>query len=362
MNRFGSLLGLVVFLGCGFVARGAGPAAQATANDPLADVYPILEEATAKLSSLAMVAVESNGTTEDVSGVQRALIKNLARRSDLLIVSPDEVFKNVGMEFDASPAGLAAVAKKCSAQAVLYPQIIKSADELELTLVVVGDNATILLDRSVALQSLPPPDESVALPQPSLQPSPQPNAAGTQATAAQRNAAAEKFARQALALAMRARMMPGHRTTYLGPFNVVEYEHPPIVTGEDWYILQGGEIPISERLLAQLVGRDDIIQRIDKRVAPLKLGRNVGIGLTVAGFLTAGIAAPFVNNNSATTANTASACAITGLVAGLTGIVLWLLYEPQVAAVESPFPASHTISQDEAQTMVTDYNDALLQK
>ena len=161
---------------------------------------------------------------------------------------------------------------------------------------------------------------------------------------------------------MRDRVRPGYLTTYVGPFGGVEYEHPPQVIGEDWFILQGGEYPISERRLALLVGRDDIIKRIDKWVAPFATARNVGVGLTVGGILTAGIAAPFVNSDNNRTSTLASAFAIAGGAASLTGIVLWMIYGPQVSAIESPFPARHTISQDEAQQMVNDYNHELLQK
>jgi hypothetical protein len=161
---------------------------------------------------------------------------------------------------------------------------------------------------------------------------------------------------------MRERLRPGHLTTYVGPFGGAEYEHPPQVIGEDWFILQGGEYPISERRLALLVGRDDIIKRIDNRVAPFATARNVGVGLTVGGILTAGIAAPFVNSDNTRTSTLASAFVIAGGAASLTGIVLWLIYGPQVSAIESPFPEHHTISEDEAQQMVNDYNQELLQK
>jgi hypothetical protein len=84
--------------------------------------------------------------------------------------------------------------------------------------------------------------------------------------------------------------------------------------------------------------------------------------LTVGGFLTTGVAAPFVNSDNSKRSSTASAFAVAGVAAGLTGILLWMIYGPQLAAVESPFPTRHTISQDEAQKMVNDYNNALLQK
>ncbi len=181
MSRFASLLGLIVFLGGGFQTYATEPKAQADVTDPLAKVYPVLQEATAKLSSVAVLNVESNGTTEDVSGVQLALINSLAKQPDLLLISPDDVRKTVGVEFETSPAALAAVAKKCSAQAVLYPQIIQSNKELELTLLLVGDNAAILLDRAFALQSLPSPAERASAPQqnpPTLPPPPPPPPAG----------------------------------------------------------------------------------------------------------------------------------------------------------------------------------------
>lgn len=364
MNRLASMLSLIVLLAGTRGTLGAEPEMKDVKADPFVEVSSILRDATAKLSSIAVIQVESSGTTEDVSGVQVALIKTLARRSDLLTISPDEVIKMVGVEFETSPAALAMVAKKCSAQAVLYPQIIKSKEELDLVLVLIGDDAKVLLDRSFALTTLPSSREPVARPAtaPKATPQPPPPPPGAPPKPLSQDMAAAEFARKALSLAMRDKIRPGHVIMYIGPFGVMEYEHPSYVIGEDWFILLGADKPINERMLATLLHRDDIIQRIDKRVFPLKVARNVGIGLTVGGFIATVIALPFVNSDNSNQSSIASAFAVSGVAAGLTGVLLWMIYGPQISAVESPFPPSHTISQDEARKMVNDYNNALLQK
>jgi hypothetical protein len=124
-----------------------------------------------------------------------------------------------------------------------------------------------------------------------------------------------------------------------------------VVTGED--------TPVGELWLAEHAGRDDLVQRMRARIGEMKTLRNVGIGLTLGGFVTAGVAMPLWKTGSDDGLTAAGVVSGVGVVAGVVGLVLWLSYGPRAELAGGPESMEHLISREEAEALIREANRAL---
>ena len=50
------------------------------------------------------------------------------------------------------------------------------------------------------------------------------------------------------------------------------------------------------------------------------------------------------------------------MATGITGLILWMTYGPQIVGAQSPYPARHFIRREEAELLIHSYNEALQQE
>jgi hypothetical protein len=123
-------------------------------------------------------------------------------------------------------------------------------------------------------------------------------------------------------------------------------------------VVKGGH-PISELDLAKLSGRHDIAKRIEEDIGTAKTYRNVGIGMTLGGFIAAGIATPFFKAEGDDALTAAGVVVGSGLAVGVAGLVLWLIFGPDAAMADTPYPSRHLVTREEAEQMTDSHNDSL---
>jgi hypothetical protein len=85
----------------------------------------------------------------------------------------------------------------------------------------------------------------------------------------------------------------------------------------------------------------------------------VGIGMTLGGFIAAGVATPFFKAEGDDALTAAGVVVGSGLAVGVAGLVLWLLYGPDAALADTPYPSRHLITREEAEDMTDNHNDSL---
>ncbi len=329
-------------------------------------ILAALAEATKDLESLAVIGAEGTGTNDDLSGVATQMLAGLGPREGLRIIPPAETLGLAGPEFTISPAGIASVAKKASAQAALFPRVFKTARNYELHLWLLAADEKVLLDETFLLNSLPPPNTDlapVAAPKPAAG-NADPVATGSTPSGARPPAwaaALESYRERALSLTRRQRIVGGGSSIGFVSGNVALGLNAPVRLVHDWMIVEGNA-PISEKQLVEMAGAQDIGKRIDDEITSLKTVRNVGIGMTLGGFICAGVASPFFKQGSDEGITVAGTALGLGLATGITGLVLWMTYGPQIVGAQSPYPARHFISQQEAEQLIHSYNEALRQE
>jgi hypothetical protein len=351
------------------------PATTPVQDDPLAAPREALTTAlgSAGIEKMAVLHAEATGTTNDLSGLEAALLDGLAKIQGLAVVPPEEVRAKVGVEFNESPEGIAGVAKKVSAKAALYPRVVVTTKGVDLSLLLVDEQGKILLDQVYALPALPPgknaPPESegVVIPParpgeimeppevPSSPTQPEPPAMGSGVPAPD---PMEEYARRRLAFAPRERHHGSGAIMVGGPHFAVAVDAGPLVVHEDWMLVEGQE-PISEPELAKLAGAKELFERLQGEINAIKTVRNVGIGMTLGGFIVAGVAFPFFKGSSDTSVAVGGTFVGVGLAAGISGLVLWLIYGPRASLAESPYPTEHLIGKPEAEKMIRAYNERL---
>jgi hypothetical protein len=122
-------------------------------------------------------------------------------------------------------------------------------------------------------------------------------------------------------------------------------------------VLQG-EQPIGELDLAQLVGRTDLVERIQTEMGRLQSWRNLGIGLALGGFAVAGLSTPFFKADEDSLIF-GSVVTGAGLAVGAAGLVLWFLYGEQAERAGGPSPVQPLLDDQETEQAVKAYNDRL---
>lgn len=343
-------------------------------EDPLSAAEEALGKALTGIDKLAFIPIEATGTTEDLSGLEAALLESLAKVPGLAVMAPEDVTAKAGIEFAEDARGIASVAKKCESKAALFPRVVRSTEGLELTLMLVDAEAKVLLDQTTPLSGLPPgknpppatpegpaaegPGEEQPGTEPGLAPGNPPNSLPPGGEGPGASPTAGDFESRALSLGPRTRLVAGGAVAFAGAHVGVVLDTPASVR-EDWLILEGKGTPISEHRLAELAGRSNLVQRIEKEVHSLKTLRNVGIGLTLGGFVAAGVALPFFKSEDTSFSTAGGIISGTGLAVGVAGLVMWLTYGPQAEQAQSPYPSRHLITKEEAESMVSGYNESL---
>ena len=330
-------------------------------EDPLAESLAAIDQALGAVEKLAFIRPEATGTTEDLSGLQNAVSDHLSARENLTVISPDEVFKKAGPEFAVSAEGIAGVATKMEASAALFIRLFKSPEQTDLHVMLVNAQGKMLLDNTFTIAALPPgkepvqPTEAVAPPPPPAEaPLPPPEESPP---AEETDTPEDAFERRRVAVVPRQRITGSASIGLIGRHVAVGLHTPPVVVG-DWMVVKGGH-PISELDLAKLAGRDDLVKRIGDDVGTAKTYRNVGIGMTLGGFIAAGVATPFFKAEGDEALTGAGIVVGAGLAIGVAGLVLWLVYGPDAAMADTPYPARHLITREEAGEMIDSHNDSL---
>lgn len=342
-------------------------AEEVAAGDPasLQPVFKAVADNLGETGKLAIIRPEATGTTEDLSGLESALFEKLSQREKLVVLPPDEVFQKVGPEFAVTAEGIAEVAKKMDADAALFVRVFKSADKTELHVLLVSAEAKRLLDQTFTVDALPagkePPEEVAEEAdreretEPLSPEAPEPPPVAEAPEAAPRET--DPMAQRRLSLAPRHRITGGGSFGVAGRHVEVGFHSPALITS-DWMILEGDR-PISELQLAKITGQTDIAKRVESDISSMKTIRNVGIGMTLGGFIAAGIAFPFVQAEGSEKVTAAGVTVGTGLAAGVAGLVLWLIYGPEAGMAETPYPVHHLIKREEAEKMIRSYNRKL---
>lgn len=332
-------------------------------GDPLAEPLAAIDQALGAIEKLAFIRPEATGTTEDLSGLQKALSDHLAKRENLTVIHPDEVFKKAGPEFEVSAEGIAGVAKKMEAQAALFIRLFKSPEQTDLHVMLADSGGQLLLDKSFAVELAPPEEETAAPappPPPSLPeepPPPEEPPADVEPPSEAADTPADAFERRRVALVPRQRIGGSASIGVIGG-HVAVGVHTPAMVVRDWMVVKGGH-PISEMELAKLAGRHDIVKRIEEDIGSAKTYRNLGIGMTLGGFIAAGVATPFFKADGDDALTAAGAVVGTGLAVGVAGLVLWLVFGPDAAMADTPYPSRHLITREEAGEMIDSHNDSL---
>jgi hypothetical protein len=327
-------------------------------EDPLAESLAAIDQALGTTTKLALIRPEATGTTEDLSGLQKAVLDHLSKRENLTVIPPDEVFKKAGPEFAVSAEGIAGVAKKMDAQAALFIRLFKSPEQTDLHVMLADAEGKMLLDKSFAVE-LASPAEETAAPAPSPPPPPPPEEAAPaeEPPPAEADTPADAFDRRRVAVVPRQRITGSASVGVIGRNVAVGLHTPPMVV-RDWMVVKGGH-PISELELAKLAGRHDITKRIEEDIGTAKTYRNVGIGMTLGGFIAAGVATPFFKAEGDDAMTAAGVVVGTGLAVGVGGLVLWLIFGPDAAMADTPYPSRHLITREEAGEMIDSHNDSL---
>ena len=342
-------------------------------EDPLAESLAAIDQALGAVAKLAFIRPEATGTVEDLSGLIGAVSDHLSARENLAIIPPDEVFKKAGPEFEVSANGIAGVAKKMEAQAALFLRVFKSPEQTDLHVMLADTDGKMLLDKTFVITGLPPgkpseptppevavvepppPPEEPGVSQPSSQFEGEP--APPEAASPEVDTPDDAFERRRVAMVPRQRIA-GSASIGVGGRHLAVGLHTPPVVVRDWMIVKGGH-PISELDLARLAGRADIVKRIEDDIGTAKTYRNVGIGMTLGGFIAAGVATPFFKAEGDEAITGARIAVGTGMAVGVAGLVLWLIFGPDAAMAETPYPSRHLITREEAGDMVDGHNDTL---
>jgi hypothetical protein len=329
-------------------------------EDPLAESLAAIDQALGTTTKLAFIRPEATGTTEDLSGLQKAVLDHLSKRENLTVIPPDEVFKKAGPEFAVSAEGIAGVAQKMETSAALFIRLFKSPEQTDLHVMLADAEGKMLLDKSFAVELASPAEETAApAPAPSPPPPPPPEEAAPaeEPPPAEADAPADAFERRRVAVVPRQRITGSTSIGLVGRNVAVGLHTPPMVV-RDWMVVKGGH-PISELELAKLAGRHDITKRIEEDIGTAKTYRNVGIGMTLGGFIAAGVATPFFKAEGDDAMTAAGVVVGTGLAVGVAGLVLWLIFGPDAAMADTPYPSRHLITRDEAGEMIDSHNDSL---
>ncbi len=336
------------------------PAAGAE-EDPLAEPLAAVDQALGAVTTLAFIRPEATGTTDDLSGLQGTVFDHLSARENLTVIHPDEVFKRAGPEFEVSAEGIAGVAKKMEAQAALFLRVFQSPEQIDLNVMLADAEGKMLLDQTFTISGLPPgnktpqPAATAEEPPPVTEPPP-PEAPPPELTE-EANTPADAFERRRVAMVPRQRITGSASVGLVGRHVAVGIHTPPALVG-DWMIVKGGH-PISELDLARLAGRQDIVERIENDVGTARTYRNLGIGMTLGGFIAAGVATPFFKAEGDEALTGAGVVVGTGVAVGVAGLVLWLIFGPDAAMAETPYPSRHLITREEAGDMIDSHNDTL---
>ncbi len=316
------------------------------AGHPYQPTADAVIEALGDRSPLAFIRPEAIGTDRDPADLERWMLQALGRERKPALIGPDEVLRRAGVEFTISPAGVASVAVKCEARAALFLRMIQSSEGVEIYSLLVDSEGAVLLDRAFELPGLPELAEQPAgrpgprAPAPAsglldeLVPMPPPDAADQPADETPALQPRQAYERRRLALSPSGRQ------------------------NGDWRVLREGN-PVGELDLAQMSGRLDLVERIERRIASLQFKRNLGIGLTLGGFAAAALSTPFFksSNDSGLTAG-GVICGV-GLAAGTAGAVIWHLFGDEAVRAGGPDPVHHLLGRDEAEQLVRKYNDML---
>jgi hypothetical protein len=330
------------------------PAARAD-EDPLA-------EPLGTVGKLAFIRPEATGTDEDLSGLQNAVSDHLSSLKNLTVIPPEEVFKKAGPEFDVSAEGIGGVAVKMEAQAALFLRVFKSPEQTDLNVMLADAGGKMLLDKTFTVTGLPPgtepaqrPDEAAEAEPPPEEPAPLPEE--PEAAAPRSDTPADAFERRRVAVVPRQRIAGSASVGVVGR-HVAVGVHTPTAVIVDWMVVKGGH-PISELDLARLAGRADIVKRIEDDIGTVKTYRNLGIGMTLGGFIAAGVATPFFKAEGDEALTGAGIAVGTGLAVGVAGLIMWLIFGPDAAMADTPYPTRHLITREEAGEMIDSHNSTL---
>ena len=340
------------------------PAAAAAEQPPASDtkspatideVLALARQRLAGIDSLALIKPEASGTDEDLEGLEQALAAGLAKIEKLQLLEPGKVLACAGPEFPVNPRGIAGVAKKCQTAAALFVRVFRTQKNYDVQLWLVAADGRELADDTVSLAGLPQPVKApVAVVAPE-QPAPPPPPPGEPPPS--RSSRLESYRQRALSLVWRREPRAGVSVGF-ATGNVAVGVGGPVSGGSGWHILRGSN-PISELQLVELAGRQDLARKIKQQASRYRLYRNIGIGLTLAGFVAAGIAAPYFKQGTDEGITGAGVAVGVGSAAGIAGLIMWLNYGARAASATSPYARHHFLTPRQTQELIESVNDRL---
>jgi hypothetical protein len=296
----------------------AGPGAlPGQATPGLEAAAAAVVEALAGRTPLAVPAFLREGGRQDVDDLQAEFVRILAGREVGIDGRP-------ALLLAPGPQGLADLTKRLGVEAALGATLIQSSQGAELALLVVDAEGRILLDAAFALsdavsaeQAPPPAAEPAAAPD-----SPDP-------TDAER-----AFARRRLT------WVPSQGSS------------PSLFS---WRVHQGPDRTLTELELCQVGGRPDLAERVRTALEELRFRRDLGIGLTLAGLVAAGLSTPLLMAEDENAWGAGIGLVSLGLASAAAGAVLWGLFGPEIDAAGAP----HLLEAEEARDLVEAHNGLL---
>jgi hypothetical protein len=349
----------------------AAPVEAAPRDPGLAALEPACDAVVRALGdkrSLAVPAFLVEGGTRDRADLEGYVVRALGRRTELRLVPPS----TTGIP-GPGPHGLQALAARLGVEAALGVTLVGSPSEYELLLLLVDAQGQVLLDTAFPLGHLPPPAAdlegsskrledslraggdalravSVAegAPVPAAPPAPPASPAPGAGPGAEN--APEQLPGAAAAPEADPRLTFEQRKLELQP------------AGDGWRATQAGKKRITDLELCLMGGRPDLVARVERELDRRTFRRDLGVGLTLAGVVLAGLTVPFFKAEDDAVFGAGIGTVGGGLAVAVAGAVLWGLYGPEADGLERGAADQHLLARDEADQLVRAYNDSLLRE
>jgi len=346
------------------IAAPAAPAEPAPDEPALAALEPVCQAIARELGglrSLAVTRLQQEGGRRATSDLEAYLARALGRRAELELVLPEEVPTDCDRREERDR--LACLTQRLGLEAALGGRLIQTPQGDDLALLLVDARGRVLLDESFPLGRLPPPAAPVEISATPLEDSLRAarDALRTVPDATHGPAAAE--------LAPDGTAPPGPAAEESGAasgadarlaFQLRRLELT--LDGDGWRVTQAGQERVTDLELSLRGGRPDLVARVERELDGLTFRRDLGIGLTLAGVVLAGLTLPFLKAEDDAVFGAGIGTVGGGLAVAVAGAVLWGLYGPRAGGLERGASDQHLLERGEAEQLVRAYNDSLLRE
>jgi len=361
----------------------AGPTPAAPAEEPppaagLAALEPACDavaRALDGLGSLSVSPLRREGGRRPTADLEAYLARALGRKAPLRLVPPGEALE--ACRASRIPEELGCLTRRLGVDAALGGTLIQSPTGDELSLLLVDGQGRTLLDQAFPLADLGPPvadplaeaarlEERLQAARAALRQAPE----GIRATSTEAPAEAPEAPAappEVLAAPPEVLAAPAPEPGFALPLSGQDDARLAFqlrrlevrAEGEGWIVVQGTDRRLSELALCQLGGRIDLEERVAAELARVTFRRDLGIGLTLAGAVLAGLSVPFLKAEDDTVFYSGAALIGVGLGTVVAGGTLWGIHGPAADEVERGGAAHHLLEREDAENMIRAHNDAL---